>query len=188
MWACPPLVHIKSLPGPSWSPPFRTGALLPQLLLLLWSKLNVTSSERLFWSPNLKKVPSPAINHRKVSSVLCDNLNKGRGYTHVCVHAKSLQSCPTLCDPLDCSLLGSSVHGIPQARKLEWVAMPSSRASFQPRDQTSVSFVSLHWQVGSLPLAPPGNPRYIYIYIQLIHFLIQQKLMQHYKANIFQYE
>ena len=43
-----------------------------------------------------------------------------------CMHAKSLQSCPTLCDPMDCSPPGSSVHGILQARILEWVAMPSS--------------------------------------------------------------
>ena len=41
--------------------------------------------------------------------------------------AKSLQSCLTLCNPMDCSPPGSSVHGILQARKLEWVAMPSSR-------------------------------------------------------------
>ena len=45
------------------------------------------------------------------------------------VHAKLLQSCPTLCDPMDCSLLGSSVHGILQARILEWIAMPSFRGS-----------------------------------------------------------
>ena len=38
-----------------------------------------------------------------------------------------VQSCPTLCDPMDCSLPDSSVHGILQARILEWVAMPSSR-------------------------------------------------------------
>ena len=44
-----------------------------------------------------------------------------------CMHAKSLQSCPTLCDPVDCSPPGSSVHRILQARILEWVAMPSSR-------------------------------------------------------------
>ena len=50
------------------------------------------------------------------------------------VHAKLLQSCPTLCDPMDCSLLGSTVHGILQARILEWVAMPSSRESSGPRD------------------------------------------------------
>ena len=40
--------------------------------------------------------------------------------------AKSLQSCPTLCDPMDCSLPGSSVHGIFQARVLEWVAIAFS--------------------------------------------------------------
>ena len=40
--------------------------------------------------------------------------------------AKSLQSCPTLCDPMDCSLPGSSVHGIFQARVLEWVAIDFS--------------------------------------------------------------
>ena len=46
------------------------------------------------------------------------------------MHAKSLWSCPTLCNPMDCSSLGSSVHGILQARILEWDAMPSSRESF----------------------------------------------------------
>ena len=44
------------------------------------------------------------------------------------------QSCPTLWDPMDCSLLGSSVHGISQARILKWVAIPFSRGSSQPRD------------------------------------------------------
>ena len=43
------------------------------------------------------------------------------------------QSCLTLCDPMDCSLPGSSVYGILQARTLEWVAMPSSKGSSQPR-------------------------------------------------------
>ena len=47
---------------------------------------------------------------------------------------KSLQSCPTVCNPMDQSLPGSSVHGILQAGILEWVAMPSSRGSPQPRD------------------------------------------------------
>ena len=57
------------------------------------------------------------------------------------VHAKSLQSCPTLCDPMDCSPPGSSVHGILQARTLEWVAMTSSRGSSWPRDWTQVSCI-----------------------------------------------
>ena len=61
------------------------------------------------------------------------------------------QSCPTLCDPVDCSLLGSSVHGILQARILEWVAFPSSGdLHHQPR--------SLALQAGALVSEPPGKP------------------------------
>ena len=55
------------------------------------------------------------------------------------VHAKSLQSSPTLCNPMDYSPPGSSVYGILQARILEWVYMPSSRGAAQPRDQTCLS-------------------------------------------------
>ena len=51
------------------------------------------------------------------------------------------QSFLTLYDPIECSSLGSSVHGILQVRILEWVAMPSSRGSSRPRDQTHVSYV-----------------------------------------------
>ena len=46
------------------------------------------------------------------------------------------QSCPTISDPMDCSSRGSSVHGLLQARILEWVAFPFSKGSSQPRDQT----------------------------------------------------
>ena len=74
----------------------------------------------------------------------------------MCV-AKSLQSCLTLCDPMDCSPLGSSVHGILQARILECVAMPSSRGpSTQASNPHLLCF--LNWRVGSSPLAPPGKP------------------------------
>ena len=48
----------------------------------------------------------------------------------------------TLCNPMDCILPGSSVHGIFQARKLEWVAISYSRGSSQPRDQTPVFYIS----------------------------------------------
>ena len=56
-------------------------------------------------------------------------------------------------------LSGSSVHGILQARILEWVTMSFSRGSSWSRDQTHITFHLLHWQVGSLPLVPPGKPR-----------------------------
>ena len=52
---------------------------------------------------------------------------------------KVAQLCPTLYDPMDCGQAGSSVHGILQARILEWVAMPFSRGSSQSRDGTRVS-------------------------------------------------
>ena len=74
-------------------------------------------------------------------------------------HPKSLQRCPTLCDPTAYSPSGFSGHGILQARILEWIAMPSSRGSSQPRDWTHISCL-LHWQMGSLPLAPPGKLNY----------------------------
>ena len=76
-----------------------------------------------------------------------------------CMHAESLQSCLTLCSPMDCSPPGSSVHGILQARVLEWVVMPSSGGSSQPRDRTQVFLHLLHWQESSLPLVPPEKPR-----------------------------
>ena len=62
--------------------------------------------------------------------------------TVTCVSAKSLQLCLTLCDPLNCSLPGSSIRGIFQARILEWVAISSSGGSSWPRDYTCVSCVS----------------------------------------------
>ena len=55
---------------------------------------------------------------------------------------KVTQSYPVLSDPMGCGLPGSSVHGILQARTLEWVAMPSSKASSWPRDQTQVSCIA----------------------------------------------
>ena len=58
------------------------------------------------------------------------------------VCAKSFQSCPTLFDPVDCRLPGSSVHGILQARRMEWVAISSTRGSSQPRYWTCISNVS----------------------------------------------
>ena len=76
----------------------------------------------------------------------------------MCMRAKSLQSFPTLCNPMDYSLSGSSVHGILQVRILEWVVMPSSRGSSQPRDRTHTS-CPLHWQEDSSPQVPLGKPK-----------------------------
>ena len=76
------------------------------------------------------------------------------------MHAKSLQSCPTLCNPMHCSSLGSSVYGDSPGKNTGVGCMPSSRGSSEPRDQTHI-FYLLNWQAGSLPLAPPGKPNRI---------------------------
>ena len=72
------------------------------------------------------------------------------------VQAKSLQSCPTLCNSMDCSLPGFSIHGILQARILEWVATPFSRGSSRPRDRTRVSAL----RAAALPSEPPKAPKF----------------------------
>ena len=68
---------------------------------------------------------------------------------------KVAQSCPTLCDSMHCSLPGSSVHRILQARIMEWVAVPFSRGSAQSRGWTPVSCIT----GGFLPSEPPGKPK-----------------------------
>ena len=82
------------------------------------------------------------------------------------------QSCPTLCNPMDCSPPGSSVHGIFQARMLEQVAISYSRGFSWPKDR---NWSLLDWQADSLPLAPPGKPfLWIFYHIKLIqHCLLK---------------
>ena len=64
----------------------------------------------------------------------------------------SAQLCPTLCNPMDCSPPGSSVHGILQARILQWVAISSSRGIFLTKGSNPGLLHLLHWQVDSSPL------------------------------------
>ena len=76
--------------------------------------------------------------------LICNSPNNFSSY-HELLIAKSesevAQSCPTLCDPMDCSLPGFSIHGILQARVLEWVTISFSRGSSQPGDRTWVSHI-----------------------------------------------
>ena len=77
-------------------------------------------------------------------------------YNAYCWWWFSCQAVSNSCDPMDCSLPGSSVHGISQARILEWVAIPFSGGIFLTRGSNLLCL--LHWVTGSLPLAPPGKP------------------------------
>ena len=118
-----------------------------------------------------KKAPSEGSGRRKKwdseperAWVCHDSLLQTVSYepenTHggLCVHAKSLQLSPPLCDHMGCSPPGSSVHGISQTRILEWVSTPSSRDL--PNSGTeSASPVAPALQADSLPLSHWGSPQ-----------------------------
>ena len=93
-------------------------------------------------SPCFHSCPLQSIFNTFLSDLLT---NKSRHITpqfkalHACTCA---QSCPILCHPMNCSLTGSSVHGVFQARIMQWVAIFFSRVSSRSRDQTHVSCVS----------------------------------------------
>ena len=80
----------------------------------------------------------------------------------VVVIVQSLSHVQLFCDAMDCSLLDSSVHGILQARILEWVVIPSSRVIFLAQ---GLNLHLLHWQVDALPLRHLGSPFVCFITI-----------------------
>ena len=78
------------------------------------------------------------------------------------MRGKSFQSCPTLCDPMDCNPRGSSVRGF--SREEHWSGLPCSPPGDLPDPGIeSMSLHLLHRQAGSLPLVPPGKPQVVYI-------------------------
>ena len=89
----------------------------------------------------------------------CYNKDLPWSVLKICVHAKL---CPTLCNPMDCSLPGSSIHGILQARMLERVTLPSSRRYSQPRiEPTSLTSPALAGRFFTTN-ATWETPRYIF--------------------------
>ena len=89
----------------------------------------------------------------------------------MCVCVQSLQSCLNLCDLVDYSLPGSSVHGVLQARTLEWVAVPASRGSSWPRDRTCILCVSCT-AGGLFTTEPPGKPMLRVLWLLSSHSLM----------------
>ena len=84
------------------------------------------------------------------------------------------QSRLTLCDPMDCSPQGSSVHGILQARILEWVVIPFSRGTSQPRDRTQSPIL----QADSLPSEPQGKPHVVEVKSFCCHLSLPPQLVK----------
>ena len=105
--------------------------------------------------------------HRSLSLSLCVCV-----CVCVCVCSTlSCFSCVRLCDSMDCSLPGSSVHGIFQARIREWVAMPSFRRSSRPEDRLCVycrSCIAGRF----FTTEPPGKSHYLYLHLDLYVFNI----------------
>ena len=99
---------------------------------------------------------------REALSALSDNINRDQcepqwNQTKQTKGACSVaQLCLTLCDPMHCSSPVSSVHGIFQTRILEWIAMPSSRGSSWPRNQTCISCITGRF----FTTEPPGQIHY----------------------------
>ena len=98
----------------------------------------------------IEVIPESTDDTEKTNNIMKDIKSKA------CMHSKVLQLCMTLWDPVDCSPPGSSVHGILQARILEWVVFSSSMRSFQPRDWT-YAFWGSYIAGGSLPLSHQGS-------------------------------
>ena len=95
-----------------------------------------------------------------------------------CPHECSVsQSCPTLCDPMDSNPPGTCVHGISQARILEWIAMPYSRGSSWPRDQTQVYCIAGR----CITTEPLGKPTAVHIvnFDVLSHSVLSYFLQPH---------
>ena len=92
--------------------------------------------------------------------LLVQYLTSGQNNSNSCQSGLlfSLSCVRLFCDPMDCSLPGSSAPGILQARILEWVARSSFRASSRPRESNPCLSCLLHWQASSLPLGPSGKP------------------------------
>ena len=103
-------------------------------------------------SASLKSSLSPLMKLKKKNNIKKDIKSK------VCMHVKLLHLCTTLWDPMDCSPPGCSVHGILQARILEWIVISFAMRSSQPRDRTCVSWGS-YIPGGLITAEPPGKPK-----------------------------
>ena len=130
----------------NYSPPGSSVHGILQARILEW--VAISFSRRFSWPRNQTEVSS--IAGRRFTVWATKEAPKTKRITHqqynlAAAVAKSLQSCPTLCDPINGSPPGSSVYGILQARTLEWVAISFSRRSSWLRDWTQVSSIAVRF-------------------------------------------
>jgi len=99
----------------------------------------------------------------------------------MCMHAKSFQSCPTLCNPMNCSLRGSSVHGDSPGKNTGVGCHALLQGIFLTQGSNPHLLCLLHMQVDSLPLSPPGKPNALYQIRsdQISHSVVSNSLRPH---------
>ena len=107
-----------------------------------------------------------------------------RGHVRRMAHCLAAKSCLTLCEPKNCSLPGSSVHGISPVRILEWVAISFFRGSSQPRDRSCINLMSPALAGGSLPLASSGKPMTMMISALRPHWVCCDCILSFYKFHV----
>ena len=123
------------------------------------------------WVPrNNKKSRNPA----RIAEA--ESYYKDLGYStqHCCCAAKSLASCPSVCDLMDYSPPVSSVHGIFKGKMLEWVAIFYVRGSSLPRGWTCISCICCTGRRILLPLVPPGKPLLIIYQLKFLELYLSK--------------
>ena len=131
---------VSSSRGSSWLRGCICSSCIGRWILYHWATREPPSKRWLRWNPSGER-------HHWANVLLKSHVvgisgsSWGREYMKV-KESEVAQSCPTLCDPVDCSPPGFSVHEILQARTLEWVAISFSKGSSWPRDRTQVSCIA----------------------------------------------
>ena len=156
LWTHKPHGLRQSLDGACiyWGLPGRGHVRCPHSICVIFSWCLVHSVKRL-------SVAGPPAQRMSWHLALYRPMHSSRFINTACMCAKSLQSCLTLCHPMDYSPPGSSVHGILQARILEWVTMPSSRGIFPTQGSNLCLLHLLHcrwilylWATRETPYQP----------------------------------
>ena len=160
---CPsptPGVHPNPSPSSRWFHPLISPSVVPSLLPSNFPSVRFFSNESALHIRWPKYVASASVLSMNIqhwfplglknwfpslSYILLKHMLSKVSLLNTCVSDERLLSCFSwvrLCNPMDCSPPGSSVHGIPQAKMLEWLGMSSSKGSSKVRDQTSSSYIS----------------------------------------------
>ena len=141
----------------------------------LWrpSKPTSSSQKRKLW-PGKVKIMSWVYP-------VADIFKGAKSFSVACVCALLLYSCLTLCDPTDCSPSGSSVHGILQARTLEWAAISFSKGSSWPRDWTQIANIAGRFFTAE----PPGKTPFSVTTMLILPYFFTFPLFSHFSYSSF---